>query len=152
MRLKKFLPEEKSKWGPQLAQFETFRGIAGRTHPWDSKAKRGLCRTAGASLSPFLKVTCGVSLTGGATLLVDDFHFLGFLHKSALAMLSITLVRFSKSTFESLNFIVHIYKYVRVGLIFHHISPLIPLDCNCTAPGETSVPVRHIFEGLLLQI
>jgi hypothetical protein len=60
---------------------------------------------------------------GGVTISVGDF--LGFLHQPVLAMLNITLIRFAKAIFESSNFVVYVYKYVRAPLIFQDVSPLL---------------------------
>ncbi len=61
-------------------------------------------------------------LARGARLFVEDF--LGFLHRSAFAKLSIILVRFASAILESLSFPVYVYEWVGVLLIFHDVLPL----------------------------
>ena len=61
-------------------------------------------------------------LARGARLCVEDF--LGFLHQSAFAKLSIILVRFASPILESLSFPVYVYEWVCVLLIFHDVLPL----------------------------
>ena len=57
-----------------------------------------------------------------ARLCVEDF--LGFLHQSAFAKLSIILVRFASAILESLSFPVYVYEWVGVLMIFHDVLPL----------------------------
>lgn len=55
-------------------------------------------------------------------LLAEDF--LGFLHQSVFAKLSIILVRLANAILESLGFPVYVCEWVRVLLIFHDVPPL----------------------------
>ena len=50
--------------------------------------------------------------------------FLSFLHQSAFAKVSITLVRFPKAILESLDFVVDVFEWVYVLRVFHDVSPL----------------------------
>jgi hypothetical protein len=51
-------------------------------------------------------------------------EFLGFLHQSAFAKVSITFVRFAKAILENLNFIAYVYEWICVYLVFQNVLPL----------------------------
>jgi hypothetical protein len=57
--------------------------------------------------------------------------FLGFLHQSAFAKLSIILVRFANAILESRSFPVYIYEWICVLLIFHDVSPVNRILLQC---------------------
>lgn len=120
--------ESRSRWGFTARAPPFYTTFS----PWVE-----VCRESRNPAIPFLLVACrkrssllqfttgdsGLEiLVRGVRLFAKDF--LGLLHQSALAKVSITLVRFVEAILERLNLVVYVYEWICVRLILQNVLPL----------------------------